>query len=76
MEPFLVALAAVLALGLAVVVVRGRLVAASMMAREAYQTLSRAADGCEYVAAPKPFYGWAGTTGTFRRPRIRKCGES
>lgn len=31
--------------------------AAPVMAREAYQTLSRAADVCECVAVPEPFYG-------------------
>jgi putative phosphoribosyl transferase len=33
------------------------IVAAPVMAREAYWALARAADGCECVAVPEPFYG-------------------
>jgi predicted phosphoribosyltransferase len=34
--------------------------AAPVMAREAYRTLAREADGCECVAVPEPFYGVGG----------------
>ena len=52
------------------------LVAAPVMAHSAKRALERAADGCEYVALPEPFYGVAVHYGDFTQTSDEEVRDS